>query len=214
MWADKIIEICHSMKALPEGGAFDVSWKKMLGELQRLSLEAGLDREDEFEESEHPRDEGGKFTEKGASGGGSGVKNRVITPEVERALKTEDSEAVFFSGCSKRGKDGRKMSSGEVAGSYAKENGLSTMGMKLEQSQDDIPEWDFDDADSVSSWEDLSRVYAEQASGDVRVIARPPLREGNIFETVEFPALKKNKKVRSVTMIDPDTGEKKEIFRR
>lgn len=210
MWADKIIEICHSMKALPEGGAFDVSWKKMLGELQRLSLEAGLDREDEFEESEHPRDEGGKFTEKGASS----AKNRMITPEIERALKTEDSEAVFFSGCSKRGKDGRKRSSVEVANEYATKNGFATMGMKLEQSKDDIPEWDFDDEESVSGWEELSRMYAEQASGDVRVIARPPLRKGNIFEAVELPALKKNKKVRSVTMIDPDTGEKNEIFRR
>ena len=139
--------------------------------------------------------------------------NRVVTEEVRNALKTKPNEAIFFSNCSKTDNNGKPVKySPDVAKEYAEGNKGVTMEMLLEGV--DIPEWDFNASNSVSRWEGASRAYAEQASGDVRVIARMPLREGNIFEAVEFPTLKKNKNVTSVTLIDPDTGEGKEIFRR
>ena len=210
---DKIISICDELRTLLSvNGVFDTYGMKLLARLQRLSLQIGFDeyQEDDFDESKHPRDESGRFAEKG---GGSGFIQRKISDKIASALKSKKNEAVFFSGCSLRDDDGRiKKKSPSVAREYAENNGGVTMDILLEN--EDFPEWDFGDEDSFSRWEDASRAYAEQASGDVRVIARPPIRKGSIFEAVEFPTLKKNKNVTSVTMINPETGEKTVIFRR
>ena len=66
--ADKIINICHVLKALPKGGAFSAYRRKLFAELQRLALSVGLeDRMDEYNETDHPRGENGQFKEKGGS---------------------------------------------------------------------------------------------------------------------------------------------------
>lgn len=191
-------------------------------------------REDKgsFEESDHPRDDDGKFSSK--EGGGSskpkesggkdehGNSNEPdtsggieITPKVRKALRTKKNQAVFFSGCAQYNDRGEQTkSSSEYANEYAQSNEGVTMEGLLLSAADDFPEWDFDDMDSVKSWEKASKVYAEQASGDVRVVVRKPLRENNIFEAVEFPTLKENPNITSVTMIDADTNEATEIFRR
>ena len=146
---------------------------------------------------------------------GENSRGHRFSEAVVRALRPKKNEAIFFSGCAQRDENGNTLkNSVSVATEYAKNNKGTTMGMLLEAGSADIPEWDFDDAESIHSWEDASRVYAEQASGDVRVIAKPPLRKGNIFENVELPALKENPNVTSVTMINPETNEKTVIFRR
>ena len=149
-----------------------------------------------------------------AEGGNSpNSRGRAISEKIARALRPKRDEAIFFSGCSQVDESGNRRNSVEVAEDYAKKNKGATMGMLLANEQD-FPEWDASDLEAFSSWEDASRVYAQQASGDVRVIASPPLRKGNIFENVELPALKENPDVTSVTMIDPKTGKKTELFRR
>lgn len=157
-------------------------------------------------------------TVEGESGRESGMPVRKlrgpVSDKLRRALKSQKNEAVFFSGCSRRDEHGDvNMSSVEVAEEYARNNAGVTMSILLESSSD-MPEWDIDDEEAVGHWEEASRAYAEQASGDVRVIARPPLRDGNIFETIELPALKNNPEVTSIIMINPDTDEKNVIFRR
>ena len=191
-------------------------------------------REDKgsFEESDHPRDDDGKFSSKegggsskpkesgGKDGSGNGNESGTsggieITPKVRKALRTKKNQAVFFSGCAQYNDRGEQTkSSSEYANEYAQNNEGVTMEGLLLSAADDFPEWDFDDMDSVKSWERASKVYAEQASGDVRVVVRKPLRENNIFEAVEFPTLKENPNITSVTMIDADTNEATEIFRR
>ena len=140
---------------------------------------------------------------------------RNLGEKVFHALRSKKDEAIFFSGCGARNVGGNvSRGSAAVANEYARNNNGVTMNMLIESNMADLPEWDFGDVDSISSWTDASKAYAEQASGDVRVIARPPLREGNVFENVELPTLKKNRRVTSITMINPDTGEKNVIYRR
>ena len=78
----------------------------------------------------------------------------------------------------------------------------------------EAPDWNDMEDDPSCVWEEVSRVYARNAKGNVRVLVRPPLRDGNIFENVELPELKKNPNVRKITVIDMSTGEEKEIYRR
>lgn len=144
-------------------------------------------------------------------------KNKLgnIPEKVYMALKSKRDEAIFFSNCASFKNDGEYRRSVDVAKEYAETNKGTTMGMLLSDCDDgDMEEWDPHNSQSRSTWTDASRAFAEQASGDVRVIMRPPLRKGNIFETVEFPTLKKNQRVTSVVAINPDTGEMTVLFRR
>ena len=134
--------------------------------------------------------------------------------KIRKALISKPNEAVFFSGCSTEDADGNYKSPSQVAREFADSNEGVTMETLFARNEVDMPDFDRDDLDSLKSWEEASSAYAEQASGDVRVIARPPLREHNIFENVELPKLKANPNVTSVTMINPDTNERTEIFRR
>lgn len=136
-----------------------------------------------------------------------------LSADIVHALRPPENGAIFFSGCAQKDDNGKSVKkSPEVAEEFAKNHSGVTMGMLLEDKN--IHDWDWENSDVVKDWSEMSKVYAKQASGDVRVIARQPMRKGNIFENVEFPTLKRNKKVNSVTMIDPDTGEEKVLFRR
>ena len=77
-----------------------------------------------------------------------------------------------------------------------------------------MPEWSFDDPSTMKAWGDVSDVYAEQVSGEVRAVVGNSLREGNIWENVELPRLKENPKVSKITTIDPKTGIEQIIFER
>ena len=63
-------------------------------------------------------------------------------------------------------------------------------------------------------WDLASGAYAEQVSGDVCAVIGAEFREGNIWENVELPCLKKNPNVTKITTIDPKTGVEKIIFER
>ena len=144
-------------------------------------------------------------------------KNKLgnIPERVYKALKSKRDEAIFFSNCASFKNGGEYRRSVDVAKEYAETNKGTTMGMLLSDCDDgDMEEWDPHNSQSRSTWTDASRAFAEQASGDVRVIMRPPLRKGNIFETVEFPTLKKNQRVTSVVAVNPDTGETTVLLRR
>jgi hypothetical protein len=138
---------------------------------------------------------------------------KALSAKLERTLVPKENEAVFYSGCSERDEDGNVVkSSGEAAREYAETNAGKTLNMLMEEGL--VDGWDDDEEDSMSRWEDASRIYAENASGDVRCVVKPPLRKGNIFENVELPTLKKNKKVKKITVINMNTGEEEVIFRR
>ena len=64
--ASKIKDICITLKALSNDGAFNSYRWVLFAQLQRLALKIGLEeRFDDFDESEHPRAENGQFASKG-----------------------------------------------------------------------------------------------------------------------------------------------------
>lgn len=123
----------------------------------------------------------------GASGGAFGTKS----------LATASDEAVFWSGI-----EGQDAAAGQWAGAHGGATLESTMaarGVKL-------PRFDSSKPETVAAWRGASRRFAEGASGDVRVLQEDAVRASSVWATVEFPALKSNPKVSSITAIDPRTG--------
>ena len=86
--ANKIKSICLTLKALSNDGAFSAYRRKLFAELQRLSLSIGLeDRMDDYNESDHPRDEEGKFAKKGGGSEEKGVRKGKMKPETPVSYK-------------------------------------------------------------------------------------------------------------------------------
>ena len=77
-----------------------------------------------------------------------------------------------------------------------------------------MPEWDFDNPDSLKAWDEASAAYAMQVSGEVHAVVGENLREGNIWENVELPRLRDNPDVTRIVTIDPKTHVEKTIFER
>lgn len=69
-----------------------------------------------------------------------------------------------------------------------------------------LPAWDARNPAVVSAWRNASREVAASASGNVRVLQADAVRINSVWAQVEFPALKANPNVTSITSIDPRTG--------
>lgn len=86
---------------------------------------------------------------------------------------------------------------------------------KLIETRDiNLPQWNASNPASIQAWQDASRSYAENASGTVRAVVGNNLRPGNIWETVELPALMGNPRVKKIMRVDPTTGAETLIFKR
>jgi hypothetical protein len=101
-----------------------------------------------------------------------------------------------------------------VAGDIAAGKGGTTLEQLMESRGIKLPEWDPADPSVVQAWKDASLAYAEGASGTVRAVIGADLRAGNVWETVELPALKNNPFVTKIVQIDPATGVEKVIWTR
>lgn len=77
-----------------------------------------------------------------------------------------------------------------------------------------LPAWDASNPAVVSAWRNASREFAAGASGNVRVLQADAVRVNSIWAQVEFPALKANPNVTSITSIDPRTGAEVLLWRR
>jgi hypothetical protein len=131
----------------------------------------------------------------------------VITRYGER-LGTATDEAFFWSGRS--GGIGGEA----VARQIARSRGGVTLEELLETRGIRMPVWDPTDADAIGQWVLTSQEYAQAASGNVRAVIGSSLRPGNVWETIELPALRANRRIRTITTIDPASGVEKVIFRR
>ena len=159
---------------------------------------------------------------KKANGTNKGVQKSIkfvngqITGEITDALKTEPGTAFFLSGCAKVDPlSGRLLVSGdEVAAEIARKCGGTTLESLIKENNIEMPKLDYDVPESIKAWEDVSAVYAKQASGDVRAIVGKKLQDGNIWEKVELPALMQNPNVSKITTIDPDTMAEIIVFER
>ncbi|KAH7103574.1 hypothetical protein BKA62DRAFT_768514 [Auriculariales sp. MPI-PUGE-AT-0066] len=83
------------------------------------------------------------------------------------------------------------------AGLIAASNGGTTLEMTIQKVT--VPPWNPTDPDIKALWEWTTAEYAELAVNDVYFIrGNMKLREGNVWETVELPALKKSADVKII----------------
>lgn len=147
--------------------------------------------------------------------GGAGFESWRNTPkslinleEIEPQLATDPDTAFFWSGRT----DG--IGGADVAESIARSRGGVTLESTIKDKGIEMPEWDFDNPQSIKAWEDVSASYAKQVSGEIRAVVGESLREGNIWENVELPRLMSNDSVTKITTIDPLNQTSKVIFER
>ncbi|MEZ5749075.1 MAG: hypothetical protein R3D83_04050 [Caenibius sp.] len=122
------------------------------------------------------------------------------------ALETKPGEATFWSGI---GRGGDKKAAG-----IARRNGGKTMEDIMLERGIDMPEWDADNPASVKAWKDASRMFAEGAKGDVKVVLGDQVRPDGIWNSIELPTLQNNPNVTSITAIDPNTGKQVLLYSR
>lgn len=134
------------------------------------------------------------------------------TDELRELLKTDPDTAYFWSG-STTGKDGTVAYSKAVARKLAEENGGVTIEMLIEKGHIEMPDYG-DGAASEAAWEEVSRLYAEQASGKVWGVIGRDVRDDNIWENREYPILRDGGNVTKITLIEPLTEEEKILLER
>ena len=120
----------------------------------------------------------------------------------EPALALAPDSPVLWSG---RGREGA-----DLAGQWAADNGGVTLEQALVNAGLNPPSW----SESPAWWTAASRSFAQNATGDVRVLLGDNVNPGGIWAQTELPALKLNPNVRSITVVNPTTGEQNVIWRR
>ena len=128
-------------------------------------------------------------------------------------LKTDPNTAFFWSGTT-TDKDGKEWGGADRAREIAEDMGGVTLEMVMEEKGIDPPAWDPNDPVSEKNWKDISRAYAEQASGEVWGVIGQDLRANNIWENLEYVTLLANPEVTKITLIDPWTLEEKVLLER
>lgn len=131
-------------------------------------------------------------------------------------LSTQPNEAFFWSG-----RNGENIGVGPVSAGgngaadlLAHGSNGTTLESLLELHGVEPPKWSPGDTYSENWWSGVSRLYAENASGEVHAVVGSNLRPGNVWETVELPRLMDNPNVTKIVVINPDTGYETIVFRR
>ncbi len=124
------------------------------------------------------------------------------------ALITERDKANFWTGRV----NGESVE--QTAGVIAREAGGTTLEMRLADRGIEMPAFDDRTPDAMRAWEEASRYYAEGASGTAYVVMGQELRDGNVWETKELPALKDNPAVDRIVKIDAVTREHSVLWER
>ncbi|MEZ0049228.1 hypothetical protein ABIA30_000218 [Mycobacterium sp. MAA66] len=123
--------------------------------------------------------------------------------------------AYFWSG---RNGDGIGVGPESAGGSgaadmYAGSHGTTLEGL-IDSNKISPPKWSPDNPMAEKWWSEVSRIYAENARGDVHAVIGSNLRPGNIWENVELPRLMTNPNVTRIVVVDPDTGMERVVFER
>jgi hypothetical protein len=132
------------------------------------------------------------------------------------ALTPPHDGAFFWSGRDADGigvgpeSAGGSGSASRIADSH---NGTTLEGL-LERNGIQPPKWSPDDPAAERWWSDVSDMYAQNASGEVRAVVGAQLRPDNIWQHVELPRLMENPNVTRITEIDAGTGRETEVFNR
>jgi len=119
--------------------------------------------------------------------------------EIFVALKTEKNTAFFYSGTT----DG--IGGIDKALEIAKSKGGTTIDEVLTTQNITLPKFNPTDASISEIWEQTSKAYAKNASGEVKAVIGQTLRDNNVWENIELPALISNPNVTKIIKIDPKT---------
>jgi hypothetical protein len=128
--------------------------------------------------------------------------------ELSDALQTNRDSAVFWTGRV----NGQSVE--QRAADFADSFNGTTLEQALLRAEIVMPVFADRTKEAVEAWELASTLFAEQASGTAFVVMGPELRPGNVFETLEFPALKTNPDIERVVRVDAETEQETEIFNR
>jgi hypothetical protein len=128
-------------------------------------------------------------------------------------VETRPDQAFFWSGRTKL-PDGTSVGGQSAAQALAAKSGGTTLEALVDKRNITIPDWDANRPETVAQWDELSRQYAQGASGKVRAVLGNNLRPGSTWERVELPTLKANPNVTQIITIDPATGNETVIFTR
>jgi len=112
-------------------------------------------------------------------------------------LATGTDEAVFWSGI-RRGD--------ASAAAWVSRHGGATLETTIAERGIQLPVWDPANPASLAAWRRASEEFAAGARGSIRVLQTEMVRVNSIWAEVEFPALKANPNVTSITAVNPETG--------
>ncbi len=226
---------------MPAGGVSTTSdpylaqafWKGMKGVARyALPIEDAviLINGEDFDGNEASRAEAGIFLIIGNVPGGKILKPAFKVVKGAKALKivTKQGAKTFITNLEKlaplfrAGNNKSFFWSGKTNGvggatralEIAKSKGGTTLEGLIDSKNIQLPNWDLANPQSLEAWKEVSKLYANEAVGDVRAIIGKDLRPGSVWETVELPALKANKNVTRIFTIDPVTLKETLIFKR
>ncbi|KAJ6465353.1 hypothetical protein C8R45DRAFT_939557 [Mycena sanguinolenta] len=125
-----------------------------------------------------------------------------------RVLVSAPGKAFFWTG--RNGGvsvEGKALLVAKAAGGNTLEGTLAAGGVIM-------PDFDFNNPDTVTIWEFASKKFAELASGESFVVTGRSTREGNVFHKDELPRLKRNRAITKITKIDSTTARRTVVFQR
>jgi len=127
---------------------------------------------------------------------------------------TKPNTAYFWSGLGADGQD--------IAEKIARENNGTTLEMLMEEHKDELISAGFSydedlggfyfSSENAQDWQEISKAYAEQASGNVYAVLGDNVRDGSVWNTQELPALEQNDNVDKVFSVDSVTGKTTDIL--
>ncbi|QIG39220.1 hypothetical protein G5T42_06745 [Microbacterium sp. 4R-513] len=135
-----------------------------------------------------------------------------VTPD-DVVFSIDPDKHVFWSGRTEIDVAGatKPYGSGGIAAGLAERYGATTLELYLRDHAIAMPPWG---RNTEHLWGEVSRKFAESASGEVRVVLGRSLRPGNVWETYEFDALRSNPAVTRIIAIDPQSGSMRLLFDR
>jgi hypothetical protein len=122
---------------------------------------------------------------------------RHVGGSAARNLATGTDEAVFWTG----------IRNGDAAAAkWVSSNGGATLETTMAARGVKLPAWDASNPSVVAAWRNASAEFAAGARGNVRVLQGDVVRINSVWAEVEFPAIKGNLNVTSITAVNPETG--------